>query len=441
MTVLLFVDFFVQLPRPSVATASTNTDQIYFDLIIHDPEKLRTFGQDFAGSVLLAQPSVFAPGVNGPYLFDHELDVVANPGPIKLESPIIEISNSIEYLRWTTLRECEARFLGMSRCSRLLEFRSSREGDNKYHLITKNQNLDFHDVIYVHHRNSYFGLEYTERSCDQSPVLCFGSIESKYADCTIVEISANTGKVIWSWSASEHVRPHEVRFSEWRDRFGGPELPTIFDPSNIWNDPFHCNSIDYSPVYGEIMISMRHTDSIYSVSRQSGRINWSIGSASGNNKRLPNCDSSALRRKTSFLGGQHDARFLKSSGDSTISVFDNEGSRDKVARGLFLEINRKKLCYKIIQIFQDPLGSRSYCTGSLRQIGLRYVVVGWGCSTSAFTIFTRSGKPIASLRIDLSRSASILVSPIEEIRSQLSYRIIPVEGRQAARRLIRALSQ
>jgi hypothetical protein len=182
-------------------------------------------------------------------------------------------------------------------------------------------------------------------------------------------------------------------------------------------DPFHCNSIDIRN--GKILLSMRHTDSVYVLDEYSGQVLSKIGGNIWNGVSLRNQVAPATQDVTS---GQHNAQWVT---DNQISVFDDETLEALPARGLLISLNTKVKSFRILRKFEDPSGANSYCTGSFgkTQTSPTYWIADWGCSPSGLTVFSDYGTPIVSIRIsDSVANQSILAATLPFLKYQLGYR-------------------
>jgi hypothetical protein len=414
------------------ADADSNLNkELDFVRVVHNQKALEASKAKLAKTIFLAQPTVFDPIANGWIAFDSTLKIVGRGKNFRVPGPFIDVQSKSRNHRIGSIGgECSSPFLGMSACSKLIAWSLNNEILASKEIEASGFRLDFHDLKYVETRKSWLGLEYTLRGCSESPTLC-KPLDKQFADCEVVEVSASTGKELNRWSASDHISGDEVGWKKWRAGLGGPDLPIFFDPSGSYSDPFHCNSLDFFPSpsekgVGQIMLSMRHTDSLYALNWPEGKIVWKLG-GKPSPSRLPNCER-RTRREGALLGGQHDARYVSplQGGGFNISVFDNGNNTKRAARALLVQIRQDFDCYKIKTVFRDPTNAKSYCTGSFRVLDDGYGIAGWGCSTTGATLFGPNGNPIVSTSVDVTKSGWAIGSPIPELRTQLSYRVLPV---------------
>jgi hypothetical protein len=132
-----------------------------------------------------------------------------------------------------------------------------------------------------------------------------GPSNGQFLDTEIQGINLRTGRLMFSWDLGTHVP------------LGDSYLPVSPSPDIVW-DPYHVNSVDVTPDGKQLLVSVRHTSSVYDVSLPSGKILWQLG---GKHPTL-HVDSSLVTGPdgTAFQY-QHDARFVPGG----ISLFDNGG--------------------------------------------------------------------------------------------------------------------
>ncbi len=308
---------------------------------------------------------------------------------------------------------CTSYFMGSSSCDSLVFF----QHENNQPQVTKLSQatgLDQHD-LFAANSNSYWGIRYSIKDCQENLNLCGGSQKrpetQKFADCEVINFNQK-GQILNSWSAAESLPWSEVLWDYWKD--------DIFQGNFV--DPFHCNSIDVNRTSKKLLISMRHTNSIYAVDIAKKKVEWKIG---GNYLRGQSLESKNPSLEL-VLGGQHDARWVS---PTSISLLDNATNTGKPARGLLVSIHQQN--YRILGVFEDPTKSESQCTGSFRRFnssGEAFFIAGWGCSKNGAAIFTSRGKPIVSIMLDNSKNTAFFrwpPGPQEALNGVLSYRVYP----------------
>ncbi|EXJ84840.1 hypothetical protein A1O3_05514 [Capronia epimyces CBS 606.96] len=124
------------------------------------------------------------------------------------------------------------------------------------------------------------------------------------------KIDVATGELLFEWSALDHIPPSESYVA-----LGSTEGVTAgegFDAGGAW-DYLHLNAVDQN-ADGDYLLSCRHTQALYKVSGQDGRILWRLG---GKRSDFELGDGVAF-------GYQHDARWRFSNASTDIiTLFDN----------------------------------------------------------------------------------------------------------------------
>ncbi|MGZ3452541.1 MAG: aryl-sulfate sulfotransferase [Polyangiales bacterium] len=186
-----------------------------------------------------------------------------------------------------------------------------------------------------------------------------GSSTTDIADCEIQDVAPD-GTVVWVWLASDHFDvAKESTFLEEHTDLGAPLV-----------DGFHCNSIDVFPD-GDLLVSARHMDAIFRVSRSTGKVVWKLGGVASNKD-----GAQLLTLADDPTGGfhrQHDARVLPSG---EVSMFDNHGPAVGPARALHLAIDTTAGTGTITWSYDGPAGSGAMGSNRLLDDGAH--VIGWG---------------------------------------------------------------
>ena len=401
MILLISVPFF------SIRANAVESPNLKFTEIIHNPELLPLLEGDKIK--FLAFPSFMAPPGN------QVLEIASDFGSVNLfinQQPfaaLIKIGN-----RFVTIGgRCSSAFFGTSSCDSLIYFSIK---DQKRYAVKLNDasGLDQHDLIATKD-GSFWGARYSTHDCTENPGFCGGKNRPKaitqFADCEIINFN-ESGDIVSSWSAAKNLPATEILWDYWKDE--------IYQSN--FADPFHCNSIDFNRTNSKLLISMRHTNSIYAVDLAKKTLEWKIG---GNYIKGVSL-SQDFPDDQIAIAGQHDARWVS---PNSISLLDNGTNAGRPARGLIISIRDQK--FKTLGIFQDPTLSKSQCMGSFRRFklsGAAYFIAGWGCSKNGATVFTARGKPIASIMINSLRSSQYFQynsGLLTVLNTSLSYRIYP----------------
>ena len=184
-----------------------------------------------------------------------------------------------------------------------------------------------------------------------------GPRRSGYIDDLVQEIDLRTNKLLFSWAIGRHVPLDESM---------------VKPPSKGPWDPYHLNSISVD-LDGNLLVSSRHTSTIYKLDRRTGRIIWRLGGKRSDFK---------IGRGADFWY-QHDA---KRQPDGTITLFDNgETDLDKthanesVAKRLKLDM--KAMTASLLRTFKHPAGTGvATSQGNVNILSNGDAFVGWGIS-------------------------------------------------------------
>ena len=196
-------------------------------------------------------------------------------------------------------------------------------------------------------------------------------------DCLIQELD-QAGGLLWQWKATDHIDPAKETSAAFVDD-GQTEV-----------DVFHCNSVDVDDS-GNLLLSVRNTNSVLYVSKGDGHVSWKLGGTSYN-KDGARYVQMVNDPQTAFYG-QHDARF-QANGD--ISLFDDHSGMLGVARGVAYTLD---LNAGTAQVAWQHLGSASSSAmGSFRRYSDGSSVIGWGLPSQGpariLTEVNAAGQPL-----------------------------------------------
>jgi outer membrane protein assembly factor BamB len=196
-----------------------------------------------------------------------------------------------------------------------------------------------------------------------------GVADGHVVDSLVQEIDLNTGKLVFNWSALEHI----------------PMSDSIFPvPENEhpW-ETYHSNSISETSD-GNLLVSMRHTSAIYKIDRKTGKVLWTLGGKHSDFTMGPG---------TTFYY-QHDAQPL---GDGKILLFDN-GSSFTDRRHPYSRLKVIKLdgAVRTAALADDVLHDRAILAvsqGNARRLENGNYFIGWG-NREYFSEYTPEGQQL-----------------------------------------------
>ncbi|HTU14342.1 MAG TPA: arylsulfotransferase family protein [Solirubrobacterales bacterium] len=177
-----------------------------------------------------------------------------------------------------------------------------------------------------------------------------------------------SGKVVWSWNSLDHVPLDFTAKRWWKKVLKNPH--TDIDGNERY-DMFHLNSIE---PFGkdQLVISTRHTDKVFGISRKTGKILWTFGGEPDKYSLKIEGDDP---RAEYPIGGNHDARI---SDGNLLSVHDNSTHLDRPPRAVEYRIDLKNRTATYVGQQLDPKKIKdSHCCGGVRPFGTGWIVA-WG---------------------------------------------------------------
>ncbi len=147
--------------------------------------------------------------------------------------------------------------------------------------------------------------------------------------CNLVEVAPD-GTVVWTWTATDH-------FDVLADSVI-PQLLPYGPNAALVVDPIHCNSIDVEPTTGNLLVSARQMNSIFSIERSTGKVLWKMGGAEASK------DGATYVDVPDPFVQQHDARFQPdwspscNGGSGHISLFDDQTYETLPARAVVYDV-------------------------------------------------------------------------------------------------------
>jgi hypothetical protein len=186
-----------------------------------------------------------------------------------------------------------------------------------------------------------------------------GPMDGYIDDCSIQEIDLETGRLIFFWSALDHINP------------AGSMVPvsSAIARNNIW-DCYHMNSVEEGPDHS-LLISMRNMSAIYKIDKRSGSILWKLGGKK----------SDFLITSGAKFSWQHDARYRSWN---IISLFDDaccaseDSWPDGQSHGLILQLDYYRMTATAVRkYFHDP-ALYVPSQGSVQELSNGNQFIGWG---------------------------------------------------------------
>lgn len=196
-----------------------------------------------------------------------------------------------------------------------------------------------------------------------------GAVDGELNNSYWEEVDLRTGRRLMRWNALEHI----------------PLTESQQQPNNGMNgrgfDYAHFNSVTTTPD-GNILISARHTWTIYKVNRRTGEVMWRLGGKSSDFPLPPEA----------VFAWQHHAHF---EDETTLRIFDNgsAGRNTEVhpSRVLWLEVNERSRTARVKQSITHPERISASAMGSAQRLPNGNTIVGWG-SAARISEFAPTGE-------------------------------------------------
>ena len=235
-----------------------------------------------------------------------------------------------------------------------------------------------------------------------------GPKNATVVDAEVQEVSPS-GQLVWSWSSKDHIALSES--GPWMGQI--IPQPRAMPDGRLVFDIVHINGIE--PDGGSLLLSFRHTNSIYKISRATGEIEWKLGGT-----HTPQSLTVTGEPEDSLLfSGEHDPRLMP---DGTLTVHDNRTLSDLGPRAVRFRVDEAARTATQIEQVTDPEAPHALCCGSARKLPRGNWVMDWGYSP-LITELTPSGKRVFGLHLG---------------GELYSYRAVPVVPRRLSARKLRA---
>lgn len=183
-----------------------------------------------------------------------------------------------------------------------------------------------------------------------------GPKDGVVVDSIVQEIDVATGRVLFEWHSLDHVP------------LGESYLPVNADPDSY--DYFHINAVNLDSD-GNLLISGRHTWTVYKVDRKTGRILWRLGG-----KRSDFTLGPGVR-----FAWQHNPL---PAGADTIRLFDNENNGEPggrvmaQSRVVWIHLDTASMTATLVKAMAHPAALSVPAQGNAQALDNGDTFVGWG---------------------------------------------------------------
>jgi hypothetical protein len=183
-----------------------------------------------------------------------------------------------------------------------------------------------------------------------------GPVDGHVLDGVVQEVDVETGKVLFQWNSLDHV-PLSDSYQ-----------PLPANPSTPY-DYFHINGVSLTPD-GDLLISARHTWTVYEVDRENGDVLWRLGGKQSDFQVGPGAQFS----------WQHNAEAEAGQPD-TIRIFDNASNGVPVepqSRVIDVHLDLADKTATLVDSVQHPDGVSAPSQGNAQRLPDGNLFVGWG---------------------------------------------------------------
>ena len=192
------------------------------------------------------------------------------------------------------------------------------------------------------------------------------------------EIDIKTGKVLFQWNAANYVP------------YGDSHQPLPSSASQPW-DWFHVNTV-HLDADGNLLISARHTWTVYKVNRQTGHVMWELGGKQSS-FTLKAAPGQVLDSAGEIFAWQHDPEGL---GRNRYTVFDDEAGDDlhgllPSSRAVTVDLDPQTHVATLVKSVNQPQGLVAFALGNAQTTRNGDLFVSWG-TTPYISEFSPSGK-------------------------------------------------
>ncbi|KAK3710114.1 hypothetical protein LTR37_010545 [Vermiconidia calcicola] len=182
----------------------------------------------------------------------------------------------------------------------------------------------------------------------------------------IQEVDTLTSEPVFTWDARDHLGLDEVTY-----------MPGPYERMCQHNwDILHLNAVDQFPD-GDYLVSSRHTDTLYKISRADGSVVWRLGGKKSDFE-FDNNDARFSRQHHATVRGQNETHTLVAMFDNAIGTGSkNEEASYKNSRGLLLALQHNSSTASIAAQYDHPHGSMTNSRGSFQTLPNGNAFLGW----------------------------------------------------------------
>ncbi|HEX6523441.1 MAG TPA: arylsulfotransferase family protein [Streptosporangiaceae bacterium] len=205
-----------------------------------------------------------------------------------------------------------------------------------------------------------------------------GPSNQTVVDGVVQEVDISTGKVLFQWNSADHVP------------YSDSHVPLPPSASQPW-DWFHVNAV-HLDTDGNLLISSRHTWTVYKVNRVTGAMIWELGGKHSSFTLKGAPFTQGLDAAGEIFAWQHDPESL---GNGVYTIFDDESDGNvtlfPTSRAVTVQLDLNTHVATLIKSINQPEGLVAAATGNAQTLPAGDMFVSWG-NLPYISEFSPSGK-------------------------------------------------
>lgn len=234
--------------------------------------------------------------------------------------------------------------------------------------------VDLHDVMITPQNTAIFTI-YNPVVVDATSV--HGAKQQRVLEPVVQEVDIATGTLLFEWHGLSSIPLSESY------------VPVPSKATDTF-DYLHPNSVALD-TDGNLLVSGRHTWTVYKIDRTSGILDWRLGGKK----------DSFTEPAAATTAWQHDARMEP---DGTLTIFDNGANRGTVThhtRGLVLRLDESAMTVALVHAYPAPPKVVAIAEGSFRLLSNGDYLAGWGTAPE-YTEFAPDGTVVSDAKFPSS---------------------------------------
>lgn len=237
--------------------------------------------------------------------------------------------------------------------------------------------VDLHDVLLTPQGTAIFTI-YNPIVVDARSV--HGARKQRILEPVIQEVDVASGSLLFEWHGTSSI-PLSDSYQ-----------PVPTKAADTF-DYVHPNSVAVD-TDGNLLVSARHTWTVYKLDRASGVLDWRLGGK----------QTSFTEPAAATTAWQHDAQ---RAADGTLTIFDNGAAGKTVThptRGIVLQLDESAMTAQLVRAYRAPPKIVSDSQGSFRLLPNGDYLAGWG-DQPEYTEFGADGSVVSDVKFPTTKGA------------------------------------